>query len=118
MSEIEPIDVKNNINSLYSNATISEVHWSVNLSIYGCIGFTECLIAVLIFSQLCLPESRLEQFYLILIGILSLFAQMTFVIACKFENAATVCLLRNAFNVIFAFIFQIAVFQVKSIHYF
>ena len=67
---------------------------------------------MLIFSPLCLPESGLERFYLILIGILSLFAQMTFVVACKFENAATVCLLRNAFNVIFAFIFQIAVFQV------
>jgi len=90
---------------------LKEVHWSVNLSIYGCIGFIECLIAVLIFTPLCLPESGLERFYLILIGILSLFAQMTFVIACKFENAATVCLLRNAFNVIFAFIFQIVVFQ-------
>ena len=66
---------------------------------------------MLIFSPLCLPESGLERFYLILIGILSLFAQMTFVVACKFENAATVCLLRNAFNVIFAFIFQIAVLR-------
>ena len=98
-------------NSFFS-LEISDVHWSVNLSIYGCIGFVECLIAVLMFSPLCLPESGLERFYLILIGILSLFAQMTFVVACKFENAATVCLLRNAFNVIFAFIFQITVFQV------
>ena len=79
---------------------------------YGTFGFIECLIGLLIFSPLCLPESLRDQICLLLIGALSFFAQMTFVSSAKFENAATVSLLRNAFNVMFAFIFQVLIFQV------
>ena len=76
------------------------------------IGFLEILVMVLIISPLCLPEEPIARLEIVSIGVLSFFAQIAFVVAAKYENAASVALLRNAFNVIFAFLFQIVVFQV------
>ena len=67
---------------------------------------------VLIVSPLCLPEEPIARLEIVSIGVLSFFAQIAFVVAAQYENAASVALLRNAFNVIFAFLFQIVVFQV------
>ena len=89
-----------------------EVHWSVVNTIFGGLGFVECLICVLIFSPLCLPESPFDQLYIILIGIFSFIAQIGLVVSSQLESASTVAILRKAFDVIFAFIFQISFFQV------
>ena len=70
------------------------------------------MVAVLIFSPLCLPESPIDLIFLILIGVLSFIAQIGLVISCKLEKATTVSIVRKAFDVIFAFIFQILLFQV------
>ena len=91
---------------------IPGIHWSVINTIFGSIGFIECLVAVLIFSPLCLPESPIDLIFLILIGVLSFIAQIGLVISCKLEKATTVSIVRKAFDVIFAFIFQILLFQV------
>ena len=88
------------------------IHWSVINTIFGSIGFIECLVPVLIFSPLCLPESLIDLVFLILIGVLSFIAQIGLVISCKLEKATTVSIVRKAFDVIFAFIFQILLFQV------
>ena len=93
----------------------SDIHWSVTLTVFGSIGFLECLIAVLIFSPLCLPESNMDKFSLFIVGVLSFFAQIGLTLSAHFENAGTVALLRKAFDVIFAFVFQILFFQVNTV---
>ena len=96
---------------------IPEIHWSVINTIFGGLGFIECLIFVLIFSPMCLPESPFEQLDLILIGFLSFISQIGLVVSSKLESASTVAILRKAFEVIFAFIFQILFFQVCNVKY-
>ena len=75
------------------------------------------LIAVFTMGEFCLPESKLDRFYIVLVGVLSFIAQIGLVVSAQFESAATVALLRKAFDVIFAFIFQIVFFHV-SIQFF
>ena len=84
--------------------------------LFAVIGFLEILVMVLIVSPLCLPEGPIARLEIVSIGVLSFFAQIAFVVAAQYENAASVALLRNAFNVIFAFLFQIVVFQVRKFH--
>lgn len=92
---------------------LSDIHWSVTCTVFGILGSFESLIAVLIFAPLCLPDSRMDKFYLVLIGILSFLAQIGLVLSAQFENAATVALIRKACDVIFAFIFQLVFFDVR-----
>ena len=104
------------INQIYvfpKTISFSDVHWSVTCTIFGILGSFESLVAVLIFAPLCLPDSGMDKFYLVLIGILSFFAQIGLVLAAQFENAATVALIRKACDVIFAFIFQLVFFHVS-----
>ena len=96
---------------------LSDIHWSVTCTVFGILGSFESLIAVLIFAPLCLPDSRMDKFYLVLIGILSFLAQIGLVLSAQFENAATVALIRKACDVIFAFIFQLVFFDVRSFFY-
>ena len=92
----------------------SDIHWSANCSALGVIGFVESgLVAVFIWGNTCLPESGLERFYLVLIGFLSFFGQIALTLAALFESAANIGLLRKAFDVVLAFIFQILFFQVS-----
>ena len=94
---------------------LTDIHWSANCSALGVIGFFESgLVAIVILgSSTCLPESGLERFYLVLIGFLSFFAQISLTLAALFESAANIGLLRKAFDVVLAFIFQILFFQVS-----
>ena len=92
----------------------TDVHWSANCSALGVIGFVESgLVAIVIMGNTCLPESGLERFYLVLIGFLSFFGQIALTLAALFESAANIGLLRKAFDVVLAFIFQILFFQVS-----
>ena len=92
----------------------TDIHWSANCSALGVIGFVESgLVAVVIMGNTCLPESGLERFYLVLIGFLSFFGQIALTLAALFESAANIGLLRKAFDVVLAFIFQILFFQVS-----
>ena len=93
----------------------SDVHWSLNCVAVGTIGSLESFFAIYILSNdICLPESGLERFYIVLQGILSIFGQIGLTMAAIFESAANIGLLRKAFDVILAFIFQIAFFRVRS----
>ena len=93
----------------------TDIHWSANCSALGVIGFVESvLVAIVILgSSTCLPESGLERFYLVLIGFLSFFAQISLTLAALFESAANIGLLVKGFDVVLAFIFQILFFQVS-----
>ena len=93
----------------------TDMHWSANCSALGVVGFFESgLVAIAILgSSTCLPESGLERFYLVLIGFLSFFAQISLTLAALFESAANIGLLVKGFDVVLAFIFQILFFQVS-----
>ena len=96
---------------------LSDIHWSVTCTVFGILGSFESLIAVLIFAPLCLPDSGMDKFYLVLIGILSFLAQIGLVLSAQFENAATVALIRKACDVIYAFIFQLVFFDVRILFF-
>ena len=64
-------------------------------------------------NDTCLPESILDRFCIILIGILSFAGQIAFVCSAKFESASTISMLRKAFDVILAFLFQMIFFGVS-----
>ena len=96
---------------------VSDIHWSVTCTVFGILGSIESLIAVLIFAPLCLPDSGMDKFYLVLIGILSFLAQIGLVLSAQFENAATVALIRKACDVIYAFIFQLVFFDVRILFF-
>lgn len=80
----------------------------------GVIGFLECLLLVLATSCLCLPESGMDRFYMVQIGVLSCFAQVGLVVTAQLESAGTTALLRKAFDVLFAFLLQITLFKVSD----
>ena len=94
---------------------ISEIHWSINCSALGLVGFIQSLIAITIIGCLCLPASGIERFYIALAGFLSFFGQWLLTLAALFESAANIGLLKKAFDVVFAFIFQMALFRVSII---
>lgn len=60
----------------------------------------------------------MERTELVLIGVMSFVAQIGLVVSAKFESATNVALLRKAFDVIFAFVFQILFFHVSTQRYF
>ena len=68
---------------------------------------------MLAFEKFCLPESGLDIFWMVLIGILSFAGQIGISLSAHFESAASLALLRKSFDVIFAFLFQIMFFQVS-----
>ena len=90
------------------------VHWSVNCSVLRIIGSIESLTALVIMGSLCLPESGYERFLIVVAGVLSFFGQLFLTLAALYENAATIGLLKKAFDVALAFVFQIAYFKVIS----
>ena len=95
----------------------TDIHWSANCSALGIIGFIQtALFLITIMGCFCLPELALERFYLVLIGFLSFFGQIALTMAALFESAANIGLLRKAFDVVLAFIFQILFFQVSFTH--
>ena len=96
---------------------LTDIHWSANCSALGIIGFIQtALFLITIMGCFCLPELALERFYLVLIGFLSFFGQIALTMAALFESAANIGLLRKAFDVVLAFIFQILFFQVCFTH--
>jgi len=90
---------------------LKDVHWSATVSSFGVFGFVQCLTVMLLWGETCLPALGLERLYVVLIGLLSFFAQIGLVVSAQFESATNVALLRKAFDVIFAFIFQILFFH-------
>ena len=106
--------MKDTIMQMFIFIPFTDIHWSANCSALGVIGFVESgLVAVVILGNTCLPASGLERFYLVLIGFLSFFGQIALTLAALFESAANIGLLRKAFDVVLAFIFQILFFQVS-----
>ena len=90
-----------------------DIHWSVTVSWFGFIGFSEALAVALLLGHTCLPASGHERFLMVIVGACSFLGQMFLTMSGKFENAGTMALLRKAFDVIFAFIFQILFFHVS-----
>lgn len=92
---------------------LNNIHWSITNSVFGCIGFVQAIcVALLIGQNVCLPDSGLETFYVVMTGCLGFFGQFFMQVAASYENAASISLLRKAFDVILAFGFQLLLFKV------
>eukprot|EP00093_Oithona_nana_P015031 15031.XXX_551620_549931_1 [CDS] Oithona nana genome sequencing. len=90
---------------------LKDIHWSVTVSWFGFIGFSEACTVALILGHTCLPASGTERFLMVVVGLCSFLGQIFLTLSGKYENAGTMALLRKAFDVIFAFIFQILFFH-------
>ena len=102
---------------LFCMCIFSDIHWSIVLSIFGFIGFLITLVvAILINGDVAtkhiFPPSFHEWGLLIAVGLLSFVVQVCFTKALQYEKASTASLERQASDVIFAFLFQVTIFQV------
>ena len=78
------------------------------------VGLFETMIITLSFGLTCLPESKIDRSLLVASGALLFMSQIFLVLSTKLENAATVALLRKAFDMVMAFIIQIVIFHVSE----
>ena len=97
--------------------TFLDLHWSIVLSNFGFIGFlTTLIVAILVDGKVAtkniFPLSVHEWGLMIAVGLLSFVVQVCFTKALQYENASTASLERQASDVIFAFLFQVIIFQV------
>ena len=92
------------------------LHWSITLSIYGLIAFIGNLVFVFILGLTCLPESGLDRFYIVIVGITDFVGQVGVVLINKVERAATGFLLMESTDIIIVFLTQFLIFQVKKIN--
>ena len=88
------------------------------LSVFGFTGFFPTFVAaVLIDGKMAtkhiFPSTGWEWGALFAIGFLSFVIQFSFTRALQFQMAAIVSMERKAFDVIFAFLYQIAIFMVR-----
>ena len=94
------------------------LHWSITLSIYGLIAFIGNLVFVFILGLTCLPESGLDRFYIVIVGITDFVGQVGVVLINKVERAATGFLLMESTDIIIVFLTQFLIFQVKKSTYY
>ena len=90
------------------------LHWSITLSIYGLIAFIGNLVFVFILGLTCLPESGLDRFYIVIVGLTDFVGQVGVVLINKVERAATGFLLMESTDIIIVFLTQFLIFQVMS----
>lgn len=94
---------------------LKNVHWSITNTVFGSIGCIQAItLAFIIGHNLCLPQSEMERFYIVLTGLLGFFGQYFMQMAALYEKAANIGLLRKAFDVILAFLFQVFFFKVRA----
>ena len=72
------------------------------------------MIVTISFGLTCLPETKIDRTLLVASGALLFLSQIFLVWSTKLENAATVALLRKAFDMVLAFVIQIVIFHVSS----
>lgn len=90
---------------------LKDLHWSVVLTTFGFIGFLESVIVAVSVGNVALPVSKSDIILCLLLGFMGYLGQILFTISAYFETASKVAVLRKAFDIIFAFLFQITFFK-------
>ena len=89
---------------------------------FSVIGLTVCLILTIIFD-VCyksdifkggLPTNTYDWLLLVVIGLLSYGGQVALTVSLQIEAAGIISLMRKAFDIIFAYAFQVALFDVST----
>lgn len=94
---------------------LKNIDWSITNTFLGLIGCTQAICLLLVFkSDICLPELGSERLYMVLTGVLTFFGKYFLQVAALYESAASISLLKKAFDVLLAFTFQIFLFKVRS----
>jgi len=89
------------------------IHYSVTLTAFGTVGSIESLIIASIFGSFCIPTCGLDRFLMLSIGLLSFIAQIGLTVSLQLEEASKVSVMRKAGDILFAFLFQILLFNDK-----
>ncbi|XP_023226845.1 solute carrier family 35 member G1-like [Centruroides sculpturatus] len=90
---------------------IKEVHYSVVTFSFGCVATIETSIITVAISGFKLPKCGLDQWLVVLLGVLSTIAQCLFTLALQSEYAAPVSIVRSSSEVFLSFICQISIFN-------
>jgi len=87
------------------------IHYSVTLSMFGTIGTLEASILMSTLGRPCLPACGATRLMMVGIGLLSFIGQICLTISLQLEEAGKVSIMRKAGDILFAFLFQIFIFQ-------
>eukprot|EP00090_Calanus_glacialis_P012853 TRINITY_DN21480_c0_g1_i2.p1 TRINITY_DN21480_c0_g1~~TRINITY_DN21480_c0_g1_i2.p1 ORF type:complete len:347 (-),score=48.63 TRINITY_DN21480_c0_g1_i2:38-1078(-) len=87
------------------------VHYSVTLSIFGLIGMLESAVFMFALGDGCIPACGEDRLMMVGVGLLSFLAQILLTVSLQLEEAGKVSIMRKAGDILFAFLFQILIFN-------
>jgi len=90
---------------------LKNIHFSVTLLVFGVVGVLESLVFAIFLGDLCFPSCGTERYSMIAIGLLSFLAQILLTVSLQLEEAGKVSIMRKSGDILFAFLFQIFLFN-------
>ena len=89
---------------------------------YGVIGFFNGVVLIFVFDVYygnkellgALPTTAFDWFIILTIGVLTYIGPASLTIALQIESAGLLALIRKAFSIMFAYTFQITIFEVSQ----
>ena len=105
---------------LFSYLSFSDVHSATVLFNFSIVGFLDALILTMVFDVALvsdeikggIPTNPYDWFLCVAIGVLSYAGQFALTVSLQVEAAGIATLMRKAFDIIFAYLFQITIFEV------
>ena len=94
---------------------LKNVHFSVTLLVFGTIGALESSVFMASLGRPCIPQCGFERAMMIAIGLLSFIAQIMLTVSLQIEEAGKVSIMRKSGDILFAFLFQIFIFNVSRV---
>ena len=100
--------------------SFSDVHSATVLFNFSIVGFLDALILTMVFDVALvsdeikggIPTNPYDWFLCVAIGVLSYAGQFALTVSLQVEAAGIATLMRKAFDIIFAYLFQITIFEV------
>jgi len=87
------------------------LHFSVTLTVFGLIGTLESAIFMFALGDGCVPSCGVDRLMMVGVGLLSFVAQIGLTVSLQLEEAGKVSIMRKAGDILFAFLFQITIFN-------
>lgn len=87
------------------------IHFSVTLFVFGSIGTIESAIFMFTIGNGCIPACGQDRYLMVGVGLISFLAQILLTVSLQLEEAGKVSIMRKSGDILFAFLFQITIFN-------
>jgi len=87
------------------------IHFSVTLSVFGLVGMLESAVFMFALGDSCIPACGEDRLMMVGVGLLSFLAQILLTVSLQVEEAGKVSIMRKSGDILFAFLFQILIFN-------